>query len=134
MEEKSRPKINREYLNPSRKLVDETVDWLCGGGPFRSRIRETAEGARSLAHILVIVPTAQSARNLRFALARRSAEDRGAILPPRIEMANALLEPRDVRTATEAEELAAMAEVLGTIPYEVLTSISSRVKRIYIKE
>ena len=31
-------------------------------------------------------------------------------------------------------DAAAMAEVLGTIPYEVLTSISSRVKRIYIKE
>lgn len=27
-----------------------------------------------------------------------------------------------------------MAELLGTIPYEILTSISSRVKRIYIKE
>jgi alanine racemase len=27
-----------------------------------------------------------------------------------------------------------MAEVLGTIPYEVMTSVSARVKRIYIKE
>ena len=27
-----------------------------------------------------------------------------------------------------------MARVLGTIPYEVLTSISKRVKRIYINE
>ena len=31
-------------------------------------------------------------------------------------------------------DAAAMAELLGTIPYEVLTSISTRVKRIYIKE
>ena len=30
-----------------------------------------------------------------------------------------------------AEDMAAM---LGTIPYEVLTSISGRVKRIYVKE
>lgn len=28
----------------------------------------------------------------------------------------------------------AMAEVLGTIPYEILTSVSERVKRIYLKE
>ena len=27
-----------------------------------------------------------------------------------------------------------MARVLGTIPYEVLTSVSARVKRIYVKE
>ena len=27
-----------------------------------------------------------------------------------------------------------MAALLGTIPYEVLTSVSARVKRIYIKE
>ena len=28
----------------------------------------------------------------------------------------------------------AMAEVLGTIPYEILTSVAGRVKRIYLKE
>lgn len=31
-------------------------------------------------------------------------------------------------------DLETMAEVLGTIPYEIMTSISARVKRIYIKE
>lgn len=31
-------------------------------------------------------------------------------------------------------DLERMAEVLGTIPYEVMTSISARVKRIYLKE
>ncbi|MDO4759003.1 MAG: alanine racemase [Rikenellaceae bacterium] len=34
----------------------------------------------------------------------------------------------------KGNDAAAMAEVLGTIPYEVLTSVSGRVKRIYIKE
>lgn len=34
----------------------------------------------------------------------------------------------------EGHDAAAMAAVLGTIPYEVLTAISTRVKRIYIKE
>ena len=27
-----------------------------------------------------------------------------------------------------------MAQVLGTIPYEILTSVSARVKRIYVRE
>ena len=27
-----------------------------------------------------------------------------------------------------------MAAILGTIPYEIMTSVSSRVKRIYLKE
>jgi len=27
-----------------------------------------------------------------------------------------------------------MARVIGTIPYEILTSVSGRVKRIYLKE
>lgn len=105
--------IKREYLDPARKLVDETVDWLCGGGRYGSKIRETPEGALSLAHILVVVPTAQSGRNLRLALARKAAAaGRGAILPPAITMAGTLLEPADVRIATEAEELATMATVL----------------------
>lgn len=34
----------------------------------------------------------------------------------------------------EADTVCHMAEILGTIPYEVMTSVSKRVKRIYIKE
>jgi cysteine desulfurase/selenocysteine lyase len=34
----------------------------------------------------------------------------------------------------EGGSVVEMAEVLGTIPYEVMTSISTRVKRIYVKE
>ena len=34
----------------------------------------------------------------------------------------------------EGRTLCDMAEVLGTIPYEVMTSVSARVKRIYVKE
>ena len=102
-----------EYLNPRRKLVDEAVDWLCGCVRFPSRVRLTAEGVRSLAHVLVVVPTAQSARNLRLGLAKKAAETGwGGLLPPKIAMANTLLVPEDVRVAAEAEELAVMAEVL----------------------
>jgi alanine racemase len=34
----------------------------------------------------------------------------------------------------EGGSVVEMAELLGTIPYEVMTSISARVKRIYVKE
>ena len=103
-----------EHLDAKRKLVDEVVDWLCGSGRRASRVRLTPEGARSLAHILVVVPTAQSARNLRLALARKAAEKGwGGILPPKMAMPNSLLVPSGVRVATEAEELAAMAAVLS---------------------
>ena len=37
-------------------------------------------------------------------------------------------------SATKGNTAADMASVLGTIPYEVLTSVAKRVKRIYIKE
>lgn len=105
--------VNKEFLNPDLSLVKEVADWLYGGGRYVSKMRKTPEGARSLAHILVVVPTAQSGRNLRLALAKKAAEEgAGAILPPKITMASALLEPDDMRMATEAEELAAMAGVL----------------------
>ena len=39
-----------------------------------------------------------------------------------------------VFSATEGNTAADMAALLGTIPYEVLTSVSARVKRIYVKE
>jgi alanine racemase len=37
-------------------------------------------------------------------------------------------------SATPGNTVADMAAVLDTIPYEVLTSVSTRVKRIYTKE
>jgi alanine racemase len=39
-----------------------------------------------------------------------------------------------VFSSTHGNTAADMAAVLGTIPYEVLTSASARVKRIYTKE
>lgn len=108
---------DRLFLDPSRTLVEETVDWLCGGGPYASRVERTPEGAHSLAHELVVVPTAQSARTLRCALARAAAaRGWGALVPPVVAMANDLLVPDGVAVASEAEELAAMAMVLLEAP------------------
>ena len=103
------------YLNPKAKLVEETADWLCGGGGYPGRVRDTPSGSKSLAHILVVVPTAQSGRRLRFALARRAAAAGwGGILPPRVSMTSALLGGEGIPVASEAEEIAALAEVLET--------------------
>lgn len=63
----------------------------------------------------------------------------------RICMDSCMIDVTDVPDVAEGDEVCVfspaagntaedMARVLGTIPYEVLTSVSSRVKRIYIKE
>ena len=106
------PQQQQIFLDPKRKLVDEVVDWLCGSDAYQSHVRDD-NGARSLAHMMVVVPTAQSGRNLRLGLAKKAAElQLGGLLPPRIVMPNQLLVPAGVRVATEAEELAVMASVL----------------------
>lgn len=104
--------MEKEFLNPKSRLLNEVVLWLCGNEFYKGRIKNL-DGAHSLSHILVVVPTAQSARNLRFALAKE-AQNRGwgGILPPKIVMPNSLLEPTNVRVATEAEELSILAQVL----------------------
>lgn len=63
----------------------------------------------------------------------------------RICMDSCMLDITDIKGVTEGDEvtvfsasvgnsLEEMAEVLGTISYEIMTSISGRVKRIYLKE
>lgn len=102
-----------EFLDPHRKLVDEVVDWLCGTASRPGRMEMTPEGVRSLGHLLVVVPTAQSGRSLRLGLARAAAaRGWGGVLPPKIAMPNLLIQAKDVRVATEAEELATLASVL----------------------
>ena len=89
-----------EFLDPGRKLVEEVVDWLCG------RVERDPSGARTLAHMMVVVPTAQSGRNLRFALAKKASEKGwGGILPPRVVLPFHLVVPADqsLREANEAE-------------------------------
>ncbi len=40
----------------------------------------------------------------------------------------------EVIVFSEELPISKMAELVGTIPYEILTSIPARVKRVYIKE
>ena len=99
-----------EILNPGRKLVDEVVDWLCG------RIERDPSGARSLAHLMVVVPTAQSGRNLRLALAKKAAEKGwGGILPPHVVQPFHLVRPADqsLPEANEAEVAAMFMRFLS---------------------
>lgn len=87
------------------KPIDLVVDALA------SRIREDGSQAQSLAHILVVVPTAQSGRRLRMALARRF--DNGILPPVVCEVSRLLQPPEDVAVAGRAEEIAAFFEALG---------------------
>ena len=95
----------REFLNPKNKLVDEVVRRLLPCA------RLDPSGAKSLAHILVVVPTAQSARNLRQSLAEAFAPN--GVLPPKTEMMSRLLVDESQPVATEAEEIAALAKILS---------------------
>ncbi len=118
--------MTTERLNPKRKLVDEVADWLCGTGPFegRGRVKRTSEGARTLDHVMVVVPTAQSGRNLRLAIARRFPGC--GVIPPRVVQPMQLVKPADetLREATSAEVAAAFLKFLEARPrrHEALQS------------
>ena len=71
-----------ELLAPGKKLVEAVAEWLLrDDGEHKKRLRADKAGAPSLAHICVVVPTAQSGRNLRLALAKRSPN---GLVPPMV--------------------------------------------------
>ena len=75
-----------------------------------AEVRETPGGVRSLDHVVAVVPTAESARRLRFALARRF----GALVPPEVKLPEALfVDPADPTLATRADELVAFNAALA---------------------
>ena len=75
-----------------------------------AELREDPSGAKSLAHVVAVVPTAQSGRRLRAALARRL----GALVPPKVVLPDQLLlDPDDPRLADRADELIAFRTALG---------------------
>lgn len=108
----------RQFLNPRRKLVEETADWLCGTDVWPSHVRDDC-GAKSLAHVMVIVPTAQSGRSLRLALARKAAANGwGGVLPPQVVQPMQIIVPADnsLRTASTIQLRAAFLRFLAERP------------------
>lgn len=87
-----------------KKPIELVVDALS------SRARKDPSGAFSLSHVLVVVPTAQSGRRLRMALARRFSS---GILPPLVCEPSRLLLPEDDSVAGRTDEIAAFYEALG---------------------
>lgn len=97
---------DRVFLDPRRRLVDAVADWLAPCA------RPAPCGAPSLAHLLVVVPTAQAGRRLRLALAERFGET--GVVPPAVKMPAHLLEP-DAAAAPEADAVTALATLAGVL-------------------
>lgn len=95
--------------NPRRKLVEEVADWL------RSHMRKDDAGADSLAHVCVVVPTAQSGRNLRLALAKRFPN---GMVSPMVVQPMRLVVPADdsLQEATDAEVAALFLKFVESRP------------------
>jgi hypothetical protein len=66
-------RVEKEFLDPEQLLTDEVADWLCGCGKYSGRLKIDPSGVKSLAHVMAVVTTLQSARSLRYALAHRMA-------------------------------------------------------------
>ncbi|MBO5685063.1 MAG: alanine racemase [Alistipes sp.] len=106
------------------------------------------EGVLTRDSVLATIPIGYAdGLNRHLGCGRWSMRVQGVAAPivGRICMDSCMIDVTDVAGVTEGDEAvvfstecghdaAAMAEVLGTIPYEVLTSVSQRVKRVYIKE
>ncbi len=108
-----------EFLNPRVKLLDAVVAWLFGDAAHPGRVAETPEGVKSFAHVMVVVPTAQSGRNLRLALAREAASRGwGGVLPPHVVQPMHLIAAADesLRTASDVEARAAFLGFLEDRP------------------
>ena len=105
--------LNQVFLPRTEKLVDAVADWLM------TNVETDASGARSLEHLLVVVPTRQSARRLRWRLAQRA----GALVPPRIvqplRLVNSCLPPPSdgMGVASETEELAIWTKLLSEVEW-----------------
>ena len=103
-----------DSLDAGKKLVASVAAWLA------ARVRTTPAGAPSLAHLLVIVPTAQSGRRLRAALAQKL----GAVVPPVVRMPAALVAGDGDNVATRTDELIALKEAFALPSFDVAAQLS----------
>jgi len=102
------PNLERHFLSWTQPLLPQAVAFLAGnwagGAPL------------DLARILVIVPTRQSGRRLREALANHAAAHRQAAFPPRVLSPETLISsqlPPD--TASRLESLLAWTDVFSAL-------------------
>lgn len=93
-----------ETFDARRKAVDAVADFLA------AKARPDAAGVQSLAHLLVVVPTAESGRRLRHALARRFP---AGIVPPLVRTPAHLVDLSAPDIAGRADELLALREANG---------------------
>lgn len=105
----------------SPKFVDRLADRLA------AEVRALPSGAKSLAHLLVVVPTAQSGRRLRLALARRFA---GGLVPPRVQLPAHLLGETTDTVAGRADEIVAFWEAMGAKGSIELAAMMSDIRAI----
>jgi len=121
--------VERTLLAPRVPLVREVVGWLCGNERFAGRVR-LVDGARSLGHVTVVVPTAQSGRSLRLALAKEAARlGWGGLLPPRVVLPMQLIVPADqtLRTASAEQLRAAFLKFVASRPRRTVAEDRVRV-------
>ena len=90
--------MEREFLGWDRPFLTQAVAWLL-------------ERRDELPGMLVVVPTAQSGRRLREAL----AESAGALLAPKVVTPGSFLQSRDADAAADWVERVAWVEVLENV-------------------
>ncbi len=93
--------MERLFLDPQTPLVFAVTEWLT------AQTRVTPGGVKSLAHVLVIVPTRQAGRRLRLAL----AEQTGGCLPPLVRLPAQVIAP----ACAAADPVATPAETVGLL-------------------
>ena len=140
------------YLIPC-PISDETAPWEVLPAANRAVMDSLdyfiVENTRSARRFLAKAGIARPIDGLdrRLGCGRWSVRVGGEAAPVvgRICMDSCMIDITDVHGVAEGDEVLifspaagndpeAMARVLGTIPYEVMTSVSGRVKRIYLKE
>lgn len=101
-----------QILDWARPLLPQAVRWLADGWD------ET--GPLDLSHLMAVVPTRQSGRRLREALAAYAAERSQAVFPPTVIVPETLLgiTRPDTGVANKHESLFAWIEVLRTVRLE----------------
>jgi ATP-dependent helicase/nuclease subunit B len=105
-----RANIRRHFLPWDRPLLPQAVAFLAGDWAGGS--------ALDLSEIAVVVPTRQSGRRLREALAGYAAKRGAAVFPPRVMLPESLIAPGPAVTgvATKLESLLAWASVFRESP------------------